>query len=131
MTLPTKTWTPSKTFTPPQTVRLVHRTKRGTGTFAALDLVPCNWIPIFHDCPTCKKIHHHKTLHLWIEPDGSVLVSWGVFQLLQKAGLPNYDVAAEVVKPPPLRIGKNGTRLEIDKENRKMTMWKQKETVSV
>jgi hypothetical protein len=124
---------PSKTFKPPKSVRLIHQTKKGTANFQALDLVPCTWIPINHDCVTCKTFHYFKTIHLWLEPDGSVLVSWDVFKLLRKAGLPNYDVAADTVAaPPPLRIGKNGSRLEVDKKNRKMTTWKpKKEAVSV
>jgi hypothetical protein len=123
----------------PATVRLVHRTKKGTGDFNALDLVPCTWKPRPNakQCPTCHVKHPYKTLHLWIEPDGSVLVAWVVYQTLLRAGLPNYDVAADVVKAPPLKLGQDVTRLEVDKQNRKMTMWKpwkrtlKKEAVSV
>ncbi len=139
----TKVFVPVQPTVPkgkPATVRLIHKTKKGTGDFNALDLVPCTWLPRPNakSCPTCHKKHPFKTLHLWIEPDGSVLVAWVVYQTLLRAGLPNYDVAADVVKAPPLRLGKDGSRLEVDKENRKMTMWKpwkrtlkKKEAVSV
>lgn len=131
----TKVFVPVQPTVPkgkPKTVRLIHRFKKGTGDFKALDLIPCTWLPRPNakKCPNCQITHPFKTIHLWIEPDGSVLVGWAAYQTLLKARLPNYDVAADVVKAPPLRIGKNGSRLQVDKENRKMTMYP-KEAVSV
>lgn len=88
-----------------------------------MHLVPLAHIPMLAPdmCPTCKVTHMVKTVHLQLEPGGTVIVSSGVYQDLQKAGLDNFDLeyVKAVRNPPPLRLGRKGTtRAEVDYKNR-------------
>lgn len=77
-------------------------------------------------CPTCRIAHPVKSVHLWLDDTGSVIVSKGVLEELKSAGLENYDLVAEgaVTKPPPLQAGHGTTRAEIDQQNRKIVQYK-------
>lgn len=63
------------------------------------------------DCPTCHTLHPVKSVHLWLEPDGSVIVSEGVLADLRLAGMPSLEVVNEVAAPPPLRFGRTGPKV--------------------
>jgi hypothetical protein len=90
---------------------LVHR---GTGK------------PVPYACPTCRVAHTHKTLHLWVDDRGVVLVSAKVLGMLKEAGLENFDLVHEgyVAKPPPLKMGPGVRRDEIDQAGRKIIQYK-------
>lgn len=92
---------------------LVHR---GTGR------------PVPYACPTCRVAHTHKTLHLWVDDRGVVLVSAKVLGMLKEAGLENFNLVHEgyVAKPPPLKMGPGVRRDEIDQAGRKIIQYKPK-----
>lgn len=80
-------------------------------------------------CNLCLVHHRWKTTHLWLEPDGSCLVSVGVLEELRAAGFPKVlRVTGSTSSPPPLRIGKVGTkpvthrefRPAVDNQNRRV-----------
>lgn len=82
-------------------------------------LVPLPSKPLYakedDDCPTCHVVHQVKTIHLWLDGDGSCIVSTGVFEQLKEAKVfskgflppwePEFEILAEVANPPPLAIG--------------------------
>ena len=92
-------------------------------------------------CPLCQVLHPVKTVHLWLEPDGTVIVSPGVLDELRLAGMPDLEVVNEVQAPPPLRLGnpvsvpkftayqeaavkaRRGWRQQQDKQNRRINLW--------
>jgi hypothetical protein len=71
-------------------------------------------------CPSCHLIHPCKTVHLWLDGNGSCIVSQGVLADLQSAGMPDLLVEAEVVNPPALHFGPGVTREQIDNDNRRI-----------
>lgn len=72
-----------------------------------------------YDCNICIGAHHYgKTTHLWLEPDGMCLVSTGVLEELKRAGMPQLTVVGHVDRPPPLRLGRDAERDQIDNTNR-------------
>lgn len=74
-----------------------------------------------YDCNICIGYHHvGKTTHLWLEPSGTCIVSPGVLKELQQTGMRHLTVAGYVKEPPPLRIGRNGQREQVDNDNRRM-----------
>lgn len=84
------------------------------------------------DCPTCLVLHPVKTVHLWLEPDGSVIVSPGVLTELRMAGMPELEIVNEVADAPPLRIGvgrqssvqaRRDWRPAQDNKNRTAQLW--------
>lgn len=110
--------------------RIRHATAR-----SALVTVPVLSAPLRHRgtgqltpyaCPTCRTAHPVKTMHLWLDDAGAVLVSKQVLEYLRKAGLENYDLTYEgtVTKPPPLRMGPGVRRDQIDQANRKIIRYK-------
>ena len=103
-------------------IRIAHRTKR-----SCVALVPLMHKPFTADsidtCPTCLIVHPVKTVHLWLDDQGTCLVSQGVLDDLRKAGMPNLQVLHEVKKPPPLRLGNGATREQLDQSNRLITVW--------
>lgn len=67
-----------------------------------------------------------KTIHLWLGPSGTAIVSHGVLAQLKQARLETFglSVAESVVKPPALKLSNKGaSRAEVDYENRKHTVW--------
>jgi len=74
-------------------------------------------------CNRCKIRHDVKTIHLDLDDNGRQMVSWGVFELLRKAGMPHLDVVGTVAKPPALILSPTMTRREIDQKNRRQTIW--------
>ena len=97
------------------------RLRHNTVTFGMV-LVPCTWIkyPEPMACPTCRVLHPVKTIHLHIEPDGTVIVSKGVLERLQKAGMGFYGLTLEgaIKNPPPLNVSRGATRESINQDNR-------------
>lgn len=84
------------------------------------------------DCPLCQTFHPVKTVHLWLEDDGGVIVSPGVLEELKMAGMPQLEIVNEVKKPPPLQlgVGRNNTvrerrdwRFGQDRKNRATNLW--------
>lgn len=74
-----------------------------------------------YDCNMCVGVHHYgKATHLWLEPDGSCMVSKGVLKELRAAGLPQLTIVGATKKPPPLRLGRNANRQQVDNTNRKI-----------
>lgn len=69
-------------------------------------------------CPTCRIVHPVKTVHLWLDGAGSCIVSKGVLEDLKLAGMPALTVMAEVLNPPPLKLGV--AREQLDNGNRKI-----------
>lgn len=103
----------------PESIRIVHDTKR-----SCMATVPIWTKPIAglrRPCPTCNIIHPVKTVHLWLDDVGSCLVSRGVLEDLQRAGMPELAVVASLKSPPPLTLGK--PREVVDNRNRKIQMW--------
>lgn len=102
-------------------IRLAHKTLR-----SCVALVPILSKPFSGDsikkCPNCQVIHPVKTVHLWLDDVGSVLVSEGVLKDLRDAGMPDLEICAEVKSPPPLSLGRM-TRPEVDQKNRRITWW--------
>ena len=96
-------------------------------------LVPCMWLPFpvtsqvpgKDECPTCGVIHPVKTIHLHLDSIGACLVSEGVLELLQKAGLEANDlrVIGSTDNPPPLRVDGKTSRPEIDQINSRIQQW--------
>jgi len=73
-----------------------------------------------YDCNICPGVHHYgKTTHLWMEPDGTCLVSKGVLEELRRAGMPQLTVVGSTKTPPTLTVGMH-TRTQLDNQNRRM-----------
>lgn len=105
----------------PTSIRIRHRNKR-----SGIALVPLNNKPIMglrRKCPTCQIIHPVKTVHLYLDVSGACLVSSGVFDLLKGVGLPDLDVVADIVNPPPITLGKS--RFQVDQQNNRIQLWKE------
>lgn len=105
----------------PRAIRIAHRTKRG-----GIALVPIPTKPIMglkRKCPTCQVIHPVKTVHLYLDSSGGCLVSSGVLECLKEAHMPDLDIVADIVNPPPITVGKD--RFEVDQMNAKITLWKE------
>lgn len=103
-------------------IRIAHTTARNV-----VYLVPIVAKPFpgpFHTekdkCPTCGQVHVVKTVHLWLDGAGSCIVSQGVLEDLQTAGMPDLAVMAEVANPPPLFFGDGVSREQIDNGNRRI-----------
>jgi hypothetical protein len=109
-------------------VRIRHRIQH-----SGIALVPIPHKPLYgysvKKCPTCQIIHTNsfgrpvKTVHLYLDDTGSCLVSRGVFEDLRRAGMPNLDIIADIVNPPPIMLGAN--RFEVDQNNAKIRFWKE------
>jgi hypothetical protein len=100
-------------------IRVTHKQARGV-----VYLVPIVKKPFvgqsLDTCPTCQVIHPCKTVHLWLDADGSCLVSLGVFADLYEAGMPDLMVTGEEINPPTLNFGPGVTREQIDSNNRRI-----------
>lgn len=113
-----------------EAIRIRHRFKR-----SGIALVPINHKRLYGDsvklCPTCQIIHTDsfghpvKTVHLYLDDTGACLVSKGVLADLKHpmVGMPNIDIIADVVNPPPITLGKN--RFEVDQRNSSVRFWKE------
>ncbi|HEU4864645.1 MAG TPA: hypothetical protein VFT76_00230 [Actinomycetota bacterium] len=104
-------------------IRIRHRTLRSCLTIVPLVSRPMTGASLY-ECPHCGVVHPFKTIHLWLDDSGSVIVSRGVFDAMRTewSGPPEYDVVGEVAKPPPLAIGKNAPVREAqDQSARKIT----------
>lgn len=108
-------------------VRVQHRTLRSCVALVPVLAKPYTTGPI--DCPTCQTLHPVKTVHLWLDDAGTVLVSEGVLAELRMAGLPDLTVIGQVKNPPPLRLAaRNGdrggdVRARTDQTNRTIRHW--------
>lgn len=73
---------------------------------------------IFEECPLCKTHHACKVVHLWLEPDHSVLVSAGVLDELREGGAypDDFEIVGGGWDPPTLSL--NQTRMLQDQTNR-------------
>ncbi len=87
-------------------IRVSHPSKRN-----AFEIVvdytrplPANQMP----CPTCQKIHTHKTYHIYLGDEGTAIVSPGVFRGLQNGGMGDLVVESHVKKPPTQVLGGGG-----------------------
>lgn len=100
-------------------VRVTHRSAKNS-----VVLVPILSRPFtgqsLDQCPSCHLVHPVKTVHLWLDGDGSCVVSDGVLADLKSAGMPDLSVTGEVVNPPPLNFGPGATREQIDNNNRRL-----------
>ena len=77
------------------------------------------------DCHMCvgngQAVHHYgKATHLWLEPNGTCIVSTGVLKELRSAGMPQLTVTGRTSKPPPLMLTPGVSRQVIDNRNRKI-----------
>ena len=103
-------------------IRIVHNYAR-----SSVVLVPIMSKPFFDDsldiCPSCHLVHPVKTVHLWVDADGTCIVSKGVLEDLKSAGMPALSVVAEVLKPPTLALGV--PREKVDQSNRKIVRYGQ------
>ena len=112
----------------PRSVAIRHRFKR-----SGIALLPIHHKPMTGDsiypCPNCQVIHTNsfgrpvKTVHLYLNTEGSCLISEGVLADLRKAGHVGtiVDIVADVVNPPGITLGRN--RLEVDQANSRMSIW--------
>ncbi len=82
---------------------------------------PFRWDSLKKTCPLCQVTHPVKTVHLWLNDRDECLVSTGVLEDLQKAGLPDLLVVGSVEKPPPLHIGRQPRQAE-DANNRRINI---------
>lgn len=74
-----------------------------------------------YDCNMCIGVHHYgKATHLWLEPNGTCIVSCGVYKELQSAGMPGLSYHGRTGSPPPLLLGRNTDRQKIDNDNRRI-----------
>jgi hypothetical protein len=78
-----------------------------------------------YDCNQCAPVfgpvhHYGKATHLWLEPDGTALVSVGALEELKRAGMPNLRVIDHTNEPPTLRLGRNAERQVVDNDNRRI-----------
>ena len=55
---------------------------------------------------------------------GACIVSEGVLEHLKMAGMPELDIVADIVNPPPITFG-GKDRFQVDQENSKITFWKE------
>ena len=58
-------------------------------------------------CPTCQVPHQVKTVHLWLDDVGSVIVSEGVLGTLNKAWPSELSIVNRVESPPAQTIRQN------------------------
>lgn len=82
---------------------------------------PFQWDSLKKTCPLCQVTHPVKTVHLWLNDQDECLVSTGVLEDLQKAGLPDLLVVGSVAKPPPLHIGRQPRQVD-DANNRRINI---------
>lgn len=79
-------------------------------------------------CPTCRMVHQVKTVHLWLDQNGSCLVSAGVLESIRK-DYPGGLAAAELKivggtdTPPALTLNGRVSRRQVDQNNEKITQW--------
>ena len=87
-----------------------------------IPVAPNHIVPI---CPTGHVHHPVKTLHLWLGPAGECMISEGVLELLQGRveGMDGFVLESVTDKPPPLRVGRNGDRAQVDNVNRKQHVY--------
>ncbi len=95
---------------------------RYTKPHNGLALIPLMHKPLFWDslkktCPLCLVTHPVKTVHLWLDDTGQCLVSTGVLEDLEKAGMPDLAIVGSVKNPPPIQVGRK-SRSQVDAENR-------------
>lgn len=100
-------------------IRITHRLAKNSVVLVPILSKPFTGQSL-DNCPSCHLIHPVKTVHLWLDAAGSCLVSEGVFQDLQSAGMPDLLVSATVKNPPPLHFGPGVTREQIDNGNRRI-----------
>lgn len=113
----------------PAGIRVKHATLTNCLVLVPVLKKPYTTGPI--DCPMCLTFHPVKTVHLWLEPDGTCIVSPGVLAELRMAGMPQLAVENEVAAPPPLRLGKQLSdvtarrewRASEDNRNRATNLW--------
>lgn len=67
--------------------------------------------------------HLCKTIHLSLSPNGSAIVSEGVFADLKLAGMPDLDVVGEVKQPPKIVVGGRETRAQQDHKAYAQRVW--------
>ena len=82
---------------------------------------PFQWDSLKKVCPLCQVTHPVKTVHLWLNDRDECLVSTGVLEDLQKAGMPDLVVIGSVEKPPPLHIGRQPRQVD-DHYNRRINI---------
>lgn len=104
-----------------ESIRIQHSTKRSGMATVSVYTKPINGLRRL--CPTCNIIHPVKTVHLWLDDVGTCLVSKGVLQDLQQAGMPDLVVVGSIVNPPPLDL--RLSRPENDHQNTKIRFWKE------
>ncbi len=56
-------------------------------------------------CGPCGKTHLTKTYHLYLDAEGTVIVSQEIFDSLKQVGLGGMHLANEVLKPPHQTVG--------------------------
>lgn len=76
-------------------------------------------------CPTCHVWHPVKAVHLWLDDQGTCIVSRGVLDELRLAGMPELTIVGHVNNPPTLTIRKGFDRAAADQENRRITVWQE------
>ncbi len=81
--------------------------------------LPFQWDSLKKVCNLCQVPHLVKTVHLWLDDNDECLVSTGVLERLQKAGMPDLIVTGSVDKPPPLHIGQQPRQAD-DQDNRRI-----------
>lgn len=87
-------------------IRIVHDTLRN------------GWLVVHHPtkkyvvpyiCPRCKETHLNKAIHIWLDHQGTSIVSEEVHELLRQSGMPGLTFSNVVVNPPPQYVGPGAT----------------------
>lgn len=60
--------------------------------------------PVPIHCERCQTFHIHKTYHLDLDADGTVIVSTTVFERLKEVGLAGFSMVNVVKRPPPISL---------------------------
>lgn len=87
-------------------VRVCHPSKRNAFEVVTNLREPLH--PPHLQCPTCGVKHTHKTYHIMLNDQGAAVVSPGVFEGLQNAGMGDLYVESHVEKPPNQVLGTKG-----------------------
>lgn len=71
---------------------------------------------IYPICPTCHVHHPVKTVHLWLDEKGEMMVSAGVLADLKLAGMPDLTITNGCLAPPSISLNK--PRSIVERDNR-------------
>ena len=116
----------------PGGVRVVHDTLTNVIVTVEVSGKPYgfkNGLPVsgykYKTCPTCQVQLQLKTLHLLLDDTGGTVLSHGVIEELELAGMPNFSIESQVDNPANMTIGFNRSnqRMEVVRERPKVVTY--------